>query len=192
MENALKKYLKDNESLIDAIIETETGLIVRFPPRLLEKNPEAALRIISEVERTFKGGWLGIAENSLFIPSLATRLKRNLAECVEITAELNSINKIVQIPREKTEEERAFSHIEKPVNVEPQNDSVEEAFLKLRNYFVPKLSASEIESIIAFLMEQGFTRIKIAEKVGAAQSTIYKFSTVKKTDPIEKKNNLTG
>jgi hypothetical protein len=215
METALKIYLKENEELIDTVVETETGLIVRFPPCLLEKNPEAALKIISEVERNFKGGWLGTVQNSLFIPSLATRLKRNLAECVDITAELNSIGKITEILQPKTDEERAFSHIEIPLpqiitapsaapvethdsmqkkdsTEENPKDSIEENILKLRNYFVPKLSALEVHNAVSYLLKEGMTKSQIAEKVGAGESTIYKFSTAKKTDSIEKKNSLTG
>ena len=66
----------------------------------------------------------------------------------------------------------------KTVTVE--KDLVEEAFLKLRNYFKGvKTPFSEIESTVAFLMKQGFSRVAIAERAEAAVSTIYKFSPAK-------------
>jgi hypothetical protein len=60
---------------------------------------------------------------------------------------------------------------------------VEEAFLKLRNYFKGvKTPFSEIESTVAFLMKKGFSRVAIAERAEAAVSSIYKFSPAKNSE----------
>ena len=72
---------------------------------------------------------------------------------------------------------------ETPTPVAVEKDLVEEAFLKLRNYFKGvKTPFSEIESTVAFLMKKGFSRVAIAERAEAAVSSIYKFSPAKNSE----------
>jgi DNA-directed RNA polymerase specialized sigma subunit len=116
MEKNLETYLKENESLIVSIITTETGTIVRLVPHLLKNNPAAVIKLLNEVGKDFKGDWLGTTSNSLFIPSLATRLKRTLAECVEI-ADKSPNNTVLIVKKEIIKdkkpdpEESALSHV---------------------------------------------------------------------------------
>jgi len=214
MDKNLELCLKGYKDLIENITETENGINIKVHQKALLS--EKFGKLVSDLN-AFQAEWQGSAQHSFFIPSLQCRLKRNLAEFTKITLEISDSTFNGDILQHRADVERILSEREtsatvdsqaetpikaqveaeestethtakeQPVQVEPQKDSVETVLLQLRNHFTSKLSAVEIESKIALLLREGFTRSQIASKVNAGESTIYKYSTAKKMDSTGKK-----
>ncbi|MGD0644696.1 MAG: hypothetical protein ABSA75_07310 [Candidatus Bathyarchaeia archaeon] len=89
METGLKTFLNDNKDLIDAVVETENGWIVRLPLGFLNSHDEVAFakfrRFVFDIAR-WKADWLGPRVNGFFIPSLT----KNIGKCVETSLDSQS------------------------------------------------------------------------------------------------------
>jgi DNA-directed RNA polymerase specialized sigma subunit len=149
--------------------------------------------LLSEVDKDFKGYWLGSQANAFFVPSLAQRLKKNLAECLEISSKLDidPQKEIINSKKpENDEEARALFHViadkkilssnndQEPniINIEKDQEA---AFHTIKNYFTPKKTI-ETQAAINLLLDKGVNHSQIAAKVGVSQASIYRLASLKK------------
>ncbi len=82
MEKDLATLLTERKDLIDTVVPTSSGWIIRLSPRVMQKRHTKAEKdtfnkFVSDLEKGWQGSWLGKEANAFFVP----RLKKQLFPC---------------------------------------------------------------------------------------------------------------
>jgi hypothetical protein len=185
MDKRLSEYLERNKAFFDSVIQNGTGYILRVVPHLIETNPCALLKLVSDLERSFRGRWQGTLANCFYVPCQNDTQQSNKAEYTLGQSEAMSQNKndaysdvvinvktangyfpiFAKVPTVLFQNETATQDAEK-----------ETAIMKLKNYFLP---SQEVQNSITLLIHKGLSHEEIATQVGTSRSTIYRLSCKK-------------
>jgi hypothetical protein len=79
-EKDLSVFLTEHKDLIDTVVPTSSGWIIRLSPmqrRHTKTEKDAFNKFVSDLEKGWKGSWLGKEANAFFVP----RLKKQLFPC---------------------------------------------------------------------------------------------------------------
>jgi len=71
----LTAFLTEHKNLVDTVIPTSSGWIIRLPPgfmlmRHTKSEREAFNKFVNDVEKCWKGSYLGKEANAVFVPRL--------------------------------------------------------------------------------------------------------------------------
>jgi hypothetical protein len=78
-EKDLAAFLTEHKDLVDTVVPTSSGWIIRLSPGFMRKRhsqleKDAFNKFVSDLEKGWKGSWLGKEANAFFVPRLKKQL----------------------------------------------------------------------------------------------------------------------
>lgn len=82
MEKDLATLLTEHKDLVDTVVPTSSGWIIRLSPWFMQRRhtkaeKDAFNKFVSDLEKSWQGSWLGKEANAFFVP----RLKKQVFPC---------------------------------------------------------------------------------------------------------------